>query len=55
MILAAGDVVEGQPVKLRMIFYNIDQDELDWRWERSDDGGQTWQLKWHIHYRRRTP
>jgi hypothetical protein len=53
MILATDDVVDGRPVKLRMIFYNIDHDQLDWRWERSDDGGQTWQLKWQLHYRRK--
>jgi len=36
-----------------MIFYDIEHDQLDWRWERSDDGGQTWQVKWQIHYRRK--
>jgi hypothetical protein len=52
MILATDDVVEGQPVKLRMVFYNIAQDELDWRWERSDDDGRTWQEQWRLHYSR---
>lgn len=54
LILGTDDTVEGQPIKLRMVFYNVAHDELDWRWERSDDGGQTWNLKWHIHYRRRS-
>lgn len=54
MILATDDVVDGRPVRLRMVFYNIDHDELDWRWERSDDGGQTWQVKWQIRYRRKS-
>ncbi len=53
MILSTDDVFEGRPVKLRMVFYNIERDELDWRWERSDDGGQTWDLQWQIHYRRK--
>jgi hypothetical protein len=53
MILSTDDVVEGQPVKLRMVFYNIAEEELDWRWERSGDDGRTWQLQWHIHYRRK--
>lgn len=26
---------------------------LDWDWERSEDGGQTWQLLWRIHYQSR--
>ena len=52
MVLVTDDVIEGRPVKLRMVFYNIARDELDWRWERSDDGGATWELKWQIHYRR---
>lgn len=53
-ILTTEDVLEGQPVHLRMRFYNIARDTLDWMWERSDDGGQTWQAKWHIHYQRQT-
>ena len=31
---------------------NIARDALDWRWERSDDNGQTWQVQWQIHYHR---
>jgi len=53
MILTTNDVIDGQPVLLRMVFYNITQDELDWRWERSDDDGATWQERWQIHYHRR--
>ena len=52
-ILATDDVIDGRPVRLRMVFYNIAREELDWRWERSDDDGRTWQLRWHLHYRRR--
>lgn len=52
MVLATDDVIEGQPVKLRMVFTNIGRDALDWRWERSDDNGQTWQVQWQIHYHR---
>ncbi len=52
MILATDDVIDGQPVKLRMVFYNIEENTLDWRWERSDDDGQTWQITWQLHYRR---
>ncbi len=53
MILTTNDVIDGQPVLLRMVFYNIASDELDWRWERSNDGGETWEERWQIHYRRK--
>ena len=52
-IFAADDLIQSRPVKLRMVFSNIDTDQLDWRWERSDDGGRTWELKWKISYRRK--
>lgn len=45
--------VNDKTVILRMVFYNIKQDSLDWDWERSDDGGQTWSLQWRINYQRR--
>jgi hypothetical protein len=53
MILARDAVVEGKPIKQRMVWYNIAKDELDWNFERSDDGGQSWQILWQIHYRRK--
>ncbi len=53
MILSTEEVVEGKDVLLRMVFYDIAADELEWSWERSDDGGESWQQKWHIHYRRK--
>jgi hypothetical protein len=53
MILSREADVEGKPIMQRMVFYNIAEDELDWNWERSGDGGETWQLVWHIHYQRR--
>lgn len=37
----------------RMVWYNISPDTLDWNWERSDDGGETWRTLWHIDYTRR--
>jgi hypothetical protein len=54
MTLATEVVVEDKAVMLRMVFYNIAADELDWSWERSDDGGDSWQQNWHIHYTRKT-
>ena len=42
----------GKPVKMRMIFKNITADAFDWSWEKSSDGGKTWQVQWPIHYTR---
>jgi|SRR5579859_1974879 len=53
-ILATDDVRDGQAIKLRMIFYNIAANRLDWDWERSDDGGANWTLQWRLHYERKT-
>lgn len=53
-VLATEDVVDDKPVHLRMVFYDIAAESLKWRWERSEDGGQTWELRWLIHYRRKS-
>ena len=53
MILSRDAIVQEKPVKQRMVFYNITANELDWRWERSDDKGQNWQVVWQIHYLRK--
>lgn len=45
----------GAPVKMRMVFHHISSDSFDWRWERSADGGKTWQIQWPIHYTRKKP
>lgn len=37
----------------RMVFYNIEEDALDWNWERSEDRGESWELRWQIHYERK--
>lgn len=38
---------------MRMIWRNVEQDSLDWHWQRSPDEGKTWEDAWHIHYERR--
>ena len=43
---------EGATVMQRMVFYNVERDRLDWNWENSTDGGQSWNLIWKIHYER---
>lgn len=52
MILTRTAVIEEQSVQQRMVWYNIQAEALDWSWERSNDGGQTWKVLWAIHYRR---
>jgi len=42
----------GSKVMQRMVWYNISKNEIDWNWERSDDEGKTWAVKWKIHYTR---
>jgi hypothetical protein len=53
MILSREAIVQEKPIKQRMVFYNIAENELDWNWERSDDDGESWQVVWHIHYQRK--
>jgi hypothetical protein len=38
----------------RMVWKNINANELDWSWEASTDGGKTWQVNWPIHYKRKS-
>lgn len=52
MTLSMERLLNGQPATYRMSFYNLAERSLDWDWERSVDGGQTWHLLWRIHYRR---
>ncbi|MGD9900476.1 MAG: DUF1579 family protein [Calditrichaceae bacterium] len=37
----------------RMIFYNIEKNNFDWKWEVSDNGGDDFRLVWLIHYIRK--
>lgn len=52
MILSRDAIVRGEACKQRMVWYDIRGDTLEWNWERSNDGGNTWRVLWHIHYRR---
>ena len=54
MILSRQATIEGQPVQQRMVWHNIQADSLDWSWERSADGGQSWEQLWAIHYQRQS-
>ena len=53
MILARNGIVEGKPVKQRMVWYDIAETRFLWNWERSDDGGLTWRVIWKIQYQRK--
>jgi hypothetical protein len=45
---------DGVKTLQRMVWKNITANELDWSWESSTDGGQTWQVNWPIHYKRKS-
>jgi len=53
MILSRSAIVQGQACKQRMVWFEISADKFEWNWERSDDDGATWQVKWNIHYSRK--
>lgn len=53
MILAREAAKDRRQVLQRMVFKNISAKDLDWSWERSLDGGKTWQVVWPIHYKRK--
>lgn len=44
--------LEGRPAVFRMRWENIARNSLDWAWQRSEDGGETWQHLWEIEYKR---
>jgi hypothetical protein len=53
MILSRDAVVKGQACKQRMVWYDIQENRLEWNWERSDDNGKSWRVLWQIHYTRK--
>jgi len=44
---------DGRTQDTRMSWLNVEGDSLDWHWEQSFDGGETWSMVWLIHYQRR--
>ncbi len=46
------EIEDGREIEKRMVFSEIEADTFDWRWERSTDGGVTWESLWTIDYRR---
>ena len=53
MILSRDAIVRGQAYKQRMVWYDIQENQLEWSWERSDDNGKSWRVLWQIHYTRK--
>ncbi len=43
---------DGKETYQRMVFHDIAPSSLTWDWEKSTDGGKSWQLAWRIYYRR---
>ena len=53
MVLSRDAIVRGQACKQRMVWYDIQENQLEWSWERSDDNGKSWRVLWQIHYTRK--
>ena len=53
MIFSRNGIVEGKPVKQRMVWYDITPNNFLWNWERSNDEGITWHVVWKINYQRK--
>lgn len=54
MILSRQAVdTSGNTFLQRMVWFDIEQNSLNWRWEKSTDSGSTWQTQWAIEYTRR--
>jgi hypothetical protein len=51
-VLSTHEGADGATVLKRMVFSDVRDDAFDWRWERSDDDGDTWAQLWAIDYRR---
>ena len=49
---AVTEIEDDREVEKRMVFFEIEPDSFGWRWERSQDAGNTWDLLWRIDYRR---
>jgi hypothetical protein len=45
-------IIDGRPVVQRMVWLDVSPDALRWQWQRSRDGGASWEIVWEIDYRR---
>ena len=53
MTLIRDAIVRGEKCKQRMVWYDIEEQQFNWNWERSNDDGNTWRVLWQIHYTRK--
>lgn len=53
MVLERDAVREGKTFRQRMVWFDITASAFEWHWQRSDDGGATWDTLWHISYQRK--
>lgn len=54
MILSTDPTEENGQISInRMVFSEIAADSLEWAWQKTIDGGQSWADVWNISYRRR--
>jgi hypothetical protein len=53
LVLSRSAVINGQPVRQRMVFRDIGANTFTWDWQRSRDDGATWESQWTIRYARR--
>ena len=44
--------VGGVAATQRMVWLDVTLDAFRWQWQRSGDGGATWEVAWEIDYRR---
>ncbi len=52
MILSREFELQGKKIGQRMVWFDIHSDAFQWNWERTDDGGKTWKVLWHLDYKR---
>jgi len=50
MDLRTEKVVQGRRATLRMRWFEIAEDSLQWAYERSEDGGRSWETLWRVAY-----
>ncbi len=47
-----GGTAASKQIGAREIFTDIQPDSFSWRWETTDDGGETWTVVWTLEYTR---
>lgn len=52
MVLTRKFKKDGKTIHQRMVWFNITQNQFDWHWQRSVDGGENWTTLWPIRYKR---